>query len=714
MNTVRKEEGQSVIMVVLILVVLIALVALVLDIGNAYAQRRVVQNAADAAALAATRELARGAQVTTNRQVLNEAKDYAGLNGVDPNTVVARYFRFDPDTRTTADLGVVPNTSTRPPENATGVTVTVGKTFNTYLAPVIGHNFLDASAESYGQISTGACAAGAGSGLFPIAVRSALFDNERDNGKPTPGATYTIWDKDSRITPGNFGWLSWDGDASNTTLVANMHDTTRSGTWALSPDPDDPGAPPSVEIPGGPGVQNSSSVKAELNVRIADSDPLRPKEVLLPVYDTASGQGNNTTYHVIGFAWFVLTDYNFQSSNKWVEGYFIEDAVPVAEGGCLDFGTKTVKLRPPMDLSRSISGSVAYEYLKITSPTGQTTYPVDVVNVLDVSGSMDDYWGSGANRTKKINTARNVLVEFNNMLRPDLGDQAGLVKYPITLANSPTYYYPSCGGSRTKALYGAEVVQSLTSDIATVNGKIANLSANGWTPLAASMQKGFEAVLDPEFHEEDHIPIIILASDGMGNIRLDGKMTNWSGTSPQEPTCNTPASADAIDMANQTKASGVTLFTVGIGNFLTYVLEAMATPDSNPQYPHFLQASDPNAMQQIYDSLGERIINFGGECTIVPENTVAAGALVTLYKDGAIVAQTTANDAGKFQFNDVEPGTYEFSATITSNGITYDVFTNKVGGYDLTGAPTLEVGEDAGTYSINLALKTSNPPQCDL
>ncbi len=221
--------------------------------------------------------------------------------------------------------------------------------------------------------------------------------------------------------------------------------------------------------------------------------------------------------------------------------------------------------------------------------------------MLDVSGSMDDYWGSGANRTKKINTARNVLVEFNNMLRPDLGDQAGLVKYPITLANNPTYYYPSCGGSRTKALYGAEVVQSLTL-ILQRQGRSPS-SANGWTPLAASMQKGFEAVLDPAFHEEDHIPIIILASDGMGNIRLDGKMTNWSGTSPQEPTCNTPASADAIDMANQTKASGVTLFTVGIGNFLTYVLEAISTPDSKPQYPHFLQASDPDAMQQIYDSL---------------------------------------------------------------------------------------------------------------
>lgn len=49
------EEGQSAIIVIITLVVLLGLIALVLDIGNAYAQRRIAQNAADAGAMAAGR-----------------------------------------------------------------------------------------------------------------------------------------------------------------------------------------------------------------------------------------------------------------------------------------------------------------------------------------------------------------------------------------------------------------------------------------------------------------------------------------------------------------------------------------------------------------------------------------------------------------------------------------------------------------------------------
>ena len=703
MKVIKREDGQSIIMVIFILVVLIALVALVVDIGNAYAQRRVVQNSADAGAMAATRELARGIQVTTNRQVLSKAQEYVELNGVDRDTVTARYFSFDPDTRAVTDLGVVPNTATRPPEAADGVTVSAGKSFNTYLASVIGSDVLAASAESYGQVSRGICQAGEGEGLFPIAFSDDVFANEPD-GKPVIGAEYTIWDKDNNTTrPGNFGWLSWENDPSNTELVANMHTTSRSGGWSTSDEP---------IIPGGPGVQNSSGVKAELDERIAGNDDTRPPEVWIPIYHVTEGQGNNTLYNITGFAHVrLLSDYNFQGNDKYVTAEFLEGNYPTSEGGCLDFGTTTVKLRPAMDLTRNIAGNVAFEFLKIGQSAGQDTYPVDVVSVVDVSGSMDDYWGSGGDQEKKIATARNVLIEFNNMLRPEIGDQTGLAKYPVSLPDG-SRYRRSCDNQRTRERYGAEIVQHLTDDIAAVNGQISSLSADGWTPLAVAIDKGLEAVLDPEWHEEDHIPIIILASDGMGNVRLDGKMTGWSGSDPTEPDCNTPASGDAIDMANSAKAAGVTVFTVGIGDFLTYVLEAMATPDSDPAYPHFLQASNPSAMQQIFDALGDRIVNFEGGCTIIPEDGVANGASVTLYKDGSQVAQTYADDAGNFFFNELEPGTYTFSATITRDGTTYDVMTNKIGGYELTSPPELVVEQSAGTYSIHLALKTASPPQC--
>ena len=53
-QSVRREEGQSLIIVGALLIVLVLMIGLVVDAGNAYAQRRIVQNAADAAALGAS------------------------------------------------------------------------------------------------------------------------------------------------------------------------------------------------------------------------------------------------------------------------------------------------------------------------------------------------------------------------------------------------------------------------------------------------------------------------------------------------------------------------------------------------------------------------------------------------------------------------------------------------------------------------------------
>src|SRR6188768_1474758 len=53
----RNESGQALVIFVLFLPVLIGFAALVLDVGNWYAQKRFVQNAADAAVLAGAQDL---------------------------------------------------------------------------------------------------------------------------------------------------------------------------------------------------------------------------------------------------------------------------------------------------------------------------------------------------------------------------------------------------------------------------------------------------------------------------------------------------------------------------------------------------------------------------------------------------------------------------------------------------------------------------------
>ena len=74
LRTTKKENGQSIILVVLMLVGLIAMLALVLDGGKFDTQRRSAQVAADAGALAGAREYC----ITDNRTAAeNRALEYA-------------------------------------------------------------------------------------------------------------------------------------------------------------------------------------------------------------------------------------------------------------------------------------------------------------------------------------------------------------------------------------------------------------------------------------------------------------------------------------------------------------------------------------------------------------------------------------------------------------------------------------------------------------
>ena len=77
-----REDGQSLIYVTLAMLVLLGFVALAIDVGNLYAERRRMQNAADAGALAGARELCLGRAIPTAEAV---ARKYAtSMNPILP------------------------------------------------------------------------------------------------------------------------------------------------------------------------------------------------------------------------------------------------------------------------------------------------------------------------------------------------------------------------------------------------------------------------------------------------------------------------------------------------------------------------------------------------------------------------------------------------------------------------------------------------------
>jgi Flp pilus assembly protein TadG len=324
-------RGQAIVLIALMLIGLIAIAALVFDGGTAYAQRRLMQNAADAGAIAGARQVALGA----NDGVINSAIQEYAVTRNKASTFTATYL---PGGQAVGGGSV--------PSGTTGVQVIVTTTFNTYFANLIGN-------------PTGAVGAMAKASFGPIQSSNNLQPLARKcTGTPGPaemcgfvyGQPYDIWQGEGS---GNFGWLGWDG-CTNATCIAEELDPAYTIT-----DYDDPVThctQIAVEcwVQGKPGVSNSANVRAELNEWITLGQSGTPMTVV--VYDTSSGGGANTNYHIVGFASFILQNYNLpgggtappcSGTGQIVCGTFVEwvTGAPVCSG-CIDTGTRSIHLTP--------------------------------------------------------------------------------------------------------------------------------------------------------------------------------------------------------------------------------------------------------------------------------------------------------------------------------------------------------------------------------
>ena len=214
-------------------------------------------------------------------------------------------------------------------------------------------------------------------------------------------------------------------------------------------------------------------------------------------------------------------------------------------------------------------------------------------------------------------------------------------------------------------------------------------------------------------NSSNHQQVLIVASDGIANVRTNGRWTGFTGSTYSAPTCNTDAVQDAIAEANQAKQdldrngrSDTIIFTIAIGtDFNADALEAIA---SEPKNTHFYTISSAAAMAGIYAQIADRLGT--ADCTTTPSEDFAPNAVVRVRNTTTgWTGQTTTTSTGFFAFTDIEPGTYEItSASVTISGFTYDIFTDGVGGPVLTSNPTIEVGEAPTTYPINLALGTDD------
>ncbi len=155
---VKARSGQVMVLVAVLLIGLVAMLALVLDGGNAYLQRRHVQNAADAAALASAYRVAQGA---SDSSVSSTVTEYAiTRNGAGSASAV-----YLPSGTQIGAGSVPPGTN--------GVRVTVTQTVSTFFAGVVGLGHITMTGKATAEFQTQS----AGCGGFAVWAHSQTCSN---------------------------------------------------------------------------------------------------------------------------------------------------------------------------------------------------------------------------------------------------------------------------------------------------------------------------------------------------------------------------------------------------------------------------------------------------------------------------------------------------------------------------------------------------------
>jgi len=327
---IPNERGQSIVIIALGLVSLLAIAGLVFDGGTAYAERRRMQNSADSGALAGARQLALSG---TNCNVFDAVNNYAlTLNGTaqygSQSTAFQAYYILQGNTLGSA----IACDGGNPSGSAIGVQVMSNTSYPTFFMQLVGQ-------------STASVAASASSafGSIQSPPQNNLQPLARKCDQPSLsacgfqyGQSYDIWQGGG---PGNFGWLSWNG-ANNAPYVEQQ---LTPGNVVDYVDPVGSCAQIAIGcwVQGEPGVKNSSGIRSQLDGWI--SSGLSGTPMIIPIYDTSSGNGSNVNYHIVGFAAFILEGYSLPG--KTVTGRFVKWmlAAPISSGGST-YGVTSVHL----------------------------------------------------------------------------------------------------------------------------------------------------------------------------------------------------------------------------------------------------------------------------------------------------------------------------------------------------------------------------------
>lgn len=319
----REERGQALVIMTVSLAALLAMTALIIDGGNAMAQHRGTQNASDAAALAGATVMVEnmGGQPRSDGDVLVAVQAAFWANDTDFGS--AQYVDYDRNViGTVGQGGAIPS-------SAGGVQAQGERTFDTYVAGIVGMQSADVAADATALAGalTGVCPASEGCGVAPVTFSIPVRVCDGTNrpmevGLHWPLASYEDAMSGNTATmstvplcttgPGGVGWLDMKAVGCDQGTLAD---------WIREPCNESFDIPTWFNVK--PGVNDN--VEGPLNAAY------KGKVMLLPLFDatckeppssgqpqdcTDPGKGANLWYHVPKFAAFVLHHAYIQGDNR--------------------------------------------------------------------------------------------------------------------------------------------------------------------------------------------------------------------------------------------------------------------------------------------------------------------------------------------------------------------------------------------------------------
>jgi hypothetical protein len=144
-------------------------------------------------------------------------------------------------------------------------------------------------------------AAQAQTNVYPIAVSTNVLSSAN--------AGDVILDIFNGTQHGNFGWLTWTGDNSETALVASLTGAGNVSAYINPDDPSDNNLSVGDWVLGRPSASNSIGVRDAL-------DALEDSEIMLPVWDQVRGSGSSAAYHICGFTRLKIIGYRLPGQNR--------------------------------------------------------------------------------------------------------------------------------------------------------------------------------------------------------------------------------------------------------------------------------------------------------------------------------------------------------------------------------------------------------------